>query len=225
LTFNMRKLGLDPPKFPKIKNLIFDLGGVIIDVDLDLSMKAFQELGYPNFHDIFGQIKQTSLFEMFETGKIPAQGFRNELRKFKNHVSDSQIDAAWNAMIGPLPAENIELITDLRKTYRTFLLSNTNMIHIDFLFDRLIGLYGENPMERMFEHMYLSYEIGSRKPERESFQFVLDNAGIVANETIFIDDLEQNITSAKNIGIWAYRISNETLSDLFVPYSLKSETI
>jgi len=216
LLFNMDKLGLNVPEIPKIKNLLFDLGGVIVDVDLDLSVSAFKDLGFGNFEDIFTQIKQTSLFELFETGRIPAQTFRNELRKYKNHVSDSQIDAAWNAMLGPVPPVYIELISNLRKNYKTFLLSNTNIIHIDFLFDRLRGLYGENTMEQMFEHMYLSYEIGLRKPNPESYQFVLDNAGIVACETIFIDDLLSNITAAKNMGIWAYHLSNETLLDLFV---------
>ncbi len=213
---NPDKLRVKQEKLSEIKNLIFDLGGVIVDVDVDLFNKSFQDFGFTNFSDIYAQIKQTSLFELFETGKIPAQSFRNELRKFKNNVSDSQIDTAWNSVIVKIPEQNIDLLLNLRKNYRTFVLSNTNIIHMDYLISNLINKSGYNPLDEMFEQIYLSYEIGLRKPDTECFQYVLDNAGLKAGETIFFDDLIENVNGARNVGIFGYQINDGRLTDLFL---------
>lgn len=212
---NADKLGVNQKKLSEIKNLIFDLGGVIVDVDVELFNKSFQDIGFTNFTDIYSQIKQSSLFELFETGKIQPQFFRNELRKFKNNLSDSQIDSAWNSVIVKVPDQNIELLINLRKNYKTFVLSNTNIIHMDFLTDKLISNLGKNPFEEMFDHVYLSYEIGYRKPDKECFQYVLDKAGINAGETIFIDDLIENVKGASNAGIFGYQLIDRNLVDLF----------
>jgi putative hydrolase of the HAD superfamily len=212
---NAEKLRVNQEKLSEIKNLIFDLGGVIVDVDVELFNKSFQDIGFTNFTDIYSQIQQSSLFELFETGKIPAQIFRNELRKFKNNLSDSQIDSAWNSVIVKVPEQNIELLINLRKNYKTFVLSNTNIIHMDFLTEKLISNLGKNPFEEMFDQIYLSYEIGYRKPDKECFQYVLDKAGINAGETMFIDDLIANVNGACAAGILGYQLVDRNLVELF----------
>ncbi len=215
LKYNIHKPGINSQNLSKINNLLFDLGGVIIDVDLESSVKAFQDLGFQDFDVVFDQMKRTSQFDLFETGKISAETFRNQLREHSNHISDSQIDFAWNTLLGEIPSKTIDLICNLRKHYRTFLLSNTNTIHIDYLFDHLKKSLGVNPFDQMFERYYLSYEIGYRKPDIASFQYVLDHSGIKAEETFFIDDTLLNVEAANKMGIVAHQLLNESLSDLF----------
>ncbi len=126
------KLGITEKKLNKIKYIIFDLGGVIIDIRFRETIKQFKKIGFNDFDSIYNQIKQTRLFDLLETGKIPPQVFRNELRKYHNQLTDEQIDFAWNFMIGDMPKSHIALLKRLRSRYQTFLLSNTNAIHVDY---------------------------------------------------------------------------------------------
>ncbi len=215
LKLNSGKLQIDQTQLSGIKNIIFDLGGVIIGIHEDLLVKTFKQIGFTNFNDLYAEIKQTPLFELFETGKVPAQSFRNELKKFKNNVTDTQIDFAWNATVGDIPDINIDLVKNLRQSYRTFLLSNTNVIHMDCVLNNFKIKYGYNPLEEMFEQTYLSYEIGLRKPDKECFQYILDNAGIKANETLFIDDILSNVKGAIETGLMGYHLNQGTVAELF----------
>src|ERR1041385_8056059 len=113
-----------------MKNIIFDLGGVLLNLDMRKTRTAFHELGMTDFDNHFTQAKQSGIFDLFDCGKISPEEFRKELKKhLPNHISDEQIDAAWNAMLNDLPAERLKLLRQLAKKYRLFLLSNTNEIH------------------------------------------------------------------------------------------------
>jgi glucose-1-phosphatase len=188
-------------ELPGIKNIIFDLGGIIINIYYNKTIEAFKQLGFENFDTIYTQIAQTRVFDMLETGKIPPLGFRMELRKYKNHLSDEIIDQAWNAMIGEMSVKTFNLLKEVRKNYRTFLLSNTNQIHIDYFNQYLYQKFNFNPLDEMFEHAYFSHEIGERKPTAEAFKYVLKDARIKPEETLFIDDLIANIEGAQNVGL------------------------
>lgn len=210
------KRGVVKEELSGIKNIIFDLGNVIIDIYFEKTIDDFKKLGFTDFDSIYSQIKQTRIFDLLETGKIPPQAFRMELRKFRNHLTDEQIDQAWSSMIGDMPAAYISLLSALKKNYKVFLLSNTNAIHIDFFIRYLNRKYGYNPLPGMFDYMYFSHEIGYRKPELEAYEHVLRDAGIRASETLFIDDLELNISGARKAGLHTLQLTGCTLASLFI---------
>jgi len=198
-----------------IKNIIFDLGGVIIDIHYQKTIEQFKKLGFIDFETIYTNIKQSHLFDLVETGKIPPHSFRMELRKYRNNLTDSQIDKAWNAMIGEMPYQNVNLLKLLRLKYRTFLLSNTNAIHIEYFLNYITQKFDYNPLPEMFEHTYYSHEIGYRKPDLNSYNYVIMDAGLNASETLFIDDLEANIIGAREAGLKTFHITEQNIQMLF----------
>lgn len=211
-----QKLGIKESELGNIKNIIFDLGGVIIEIRYKATIEAFKKLGFEDFENIYSLIKHTRLFDLLETGKIPAQAFRNELRKFRNTLTDEEITKAWNTMIGNMPSAHLPLLRSLKSRYQTYLLSNTNEIHIDYFIQYLEQKFGYNPITDMFHKAYFSHELGERKPDLVAYQAVLKDAGIAAHESLFIDDLPVNIEGARKAGLLAYHLENETIMDLFV---------
>ncbi len=183
----------------KIKNIIFDLGGVILNLDQDKTLRAFKRLGA----DLDELNEKLSIFKDFETGKIAAEFFMQTIfTGLKGNVSHAEIADAWNSMLLDLPPERIELLKKLKSRYRLFMLSNTNSLHIDDIY----RVHGREVFEPLFEKIYLSHEIGLRKPDLDCYQYVLKDAGIIAGETVFIDDNKINIQGAELAGlkcIWA----------------------
>ena len=199
-----------------IKNIIFDLGGVILDIDYNLTVKAFEKLGIPNFKAQYSKMSQSNLFDNIETGKISPEEFRNLIREVaEKDVTDAEIDHAWNALILHLPQYRIEILKKLQDNYRLFLLSNTNKIHYDDYSEVIKRENGIEGLERLFEKTYLSHEMGLRKPNPEIFNVVLNENNLVAEETLFIDDSPQHIASAKTLGIVTYHLENEDIGELF----------
>lgn len=213
-----KSLNISIEKASSIKNIIFDLGGVIINIDYSATIDAFKGLGFLEFDEIYSHMKQMHLFDSFETGRIHPCDFRDALLKYHPELSYQQIDGAWNAMLGAMPSDNIDVLKNVRKHYRTFMLSNTNAIHINYLMKELERDFGRNPFPEMFEKVFLSQEIGERKPNVSAYQYVLNAVDIKANETLFIDDLLPNIEGARNAGLYAYHLKNETIKELFLPY-------
>ena len=199
-----------------IKNILFDLGGVLYHIDYGLTIRAFEKLGIKNFDQHFNQQQQNNLFDRLETGKISNGGFIKEIKVLLPYCTREEIINAWNALLIGMPQENIKLLKDLSKQYRLFLLSNTNAIHIERINKQLGDAYGLKNLCPLFDKVYLSHEIGMRKPNQQTFEWVLADAGILARETLFIEDSIQHIESASVIGIktclWR---SNRALSGLF----------
>jgi FMN phosphatase YigB (HAD superfamily) len=201
----------------RYKNIIFDLGGVILNIDYNLSVEAFKKLGLPNFQEHFSQASQNHLFDLYEKGIISSDEFRMELKKhFNDSITVKDIDFAWNALLLDLPAQRLVVLENLKETHRTFLLSNTNDIHIQEFNRYLTKTAGVDDLSSYFEKLYLSYKIGMRKPDKEIFEFVLDQNDLNPAETLFIDDSKQHIESASNVGINTYWLTKgETILDLF----------
>ncbi|MCC6837942.1 MAG: HAD hydrolase-like protein, partial [Bacteroidia bacterium] len=150
------------------QNIIFDLGGVILNIDYNLSVEAFKNLGLDNFQEHFSQAKQKELFDHYEKGNISSVEFRTQLkRSLKANITDQEIDNAWNALLLDLPKERLEVLNTLKNSCRTFLLSNTNEIHINEFNRYLQQHFCINDLKNYFEEVYLSYEIGMRKPDKE----------------------------------------------------------
>ena len=205
--------------FPQARAIIFDLGGVLFDIDYQLTQKAFEAVGLKSSTPLYSQAKQISLFDELETGRISPSEFRNEIRKLipDKILSDTQIDEAWCAMLLGMPIENFSLLLDLKKTYRTFLLSNTNIIHLEKVFACLPQNFGIDSFDSFFEKAYYSSSIGLRKPDIEVFEFVLKENNLNPRETVFIDDSIQHIEGAKRANLLTYHLTNgEKITDLFL---------
>jgi FMN phosphatase YigB (HAD superfamily) len=195
-----------------IKNIIFDLGAVILNIDYQLTIKAFQELGAGDFDKVYNQFVQTGLFDDLETGRIEPKVFRDRIREqFQSDWGDQQIDDAWNSLLLDLPQERIDLLHRLSKDYRLFLLSNTNAIHYEQYCANLMREHGIPNLDPLFEQVFLSHEIHQRKPDRAAYQYVLDAANLIPSETIFIDDIEKNAKAAEAVGIKGVFLEGEVV--------------
>ncbi len=208
-----------------IRNIIFDLGGVVLNIDYHLTSKAFQQLGIRNFDEIFSQAQQSTLFDDLETGKISPATFRTEVRNITGlNLSNEAIDDAWNAMLLDLPAERIDILRACKANYRTFLLSNTNAIHLKAYTRDLQNAHQVSGLEELFEKEYYSHTLGLRKPHPETFTAVCKAQGLKPEETVFIDDSYQHIEGAKQAGLHTLFMDREkgmTLPDLFEDGKLK----
>ncbi|MFT6245562.1 MAG: putative hydrolase of the HAD superfamily [Crocinitomicaceae bacterium] len=203
-------------KDEKIHNIIFDFGGVIINIDYELTIEAFKKLGIDNFEDLYSQASQSNLFDDIETGKISPQRFINGLLEFlPSGISPNKVVHAWNAMLLDIPRSRIELLQKLSEKYRIFLLSNTNSIHIDAAI-RTWNKVSDTPMGSVFETIYFSHRVGMRKPNLEIFDYVCEQHKLNKQETLFIDDSIQHIEGAKKSGLHTLHLTGGlNIQDVF----------
>ncbi len=186
----------------QINNIIFDLGGVIINLDYDKSIQELQKLCKDNCNIAYSQKEQAHLFDLLETGACTNEEFRQGLREaYKLEATDEEIDEAWNAMLLDIPQERIDLLLELGKKYRIFLLSNTNDIHLQ-RFNQIVAHSFTIPsLDSLFEKTYYSHLVGKRKPDAAIFEQILAENNLQKSETLFIDDSIQHIHSANSLGI------------------------
>lgn len=200
-----------------IKNIFFDLGNVLLNLDFDSSIRAFQKLGL-NSNVVDRQHAYADpVFYQLETGKISPEEFRNEVRRILNNTNatDQEIDHAWSAMIRDIPAARVKVLKDLRADYNVFLFSNTNIIHINSLLKTFKADHGID-FPSLFKTAFYSHEIKDRKPELSSFEKVIELSGVNPAESLFIDDLERNIKAAEIAGLKTIWLKEEMeMTDLF----------
>jgi len=197
--------------------IIFDFGGVIIDLDYNKTIEAFNQLGVTNFEELYSQAEQGELFNKIETGEISGQYFINELKKIlPQNISPNEVVHAWNAMILDIPIEKLALLEKLKsQNTRTFLLSNTNEIHIPYA-RRKLKKISEQSLEYYFEKVYFSHDVKMRKPNVEIFNFVCQQNNLNPEKTLFIDDSIQHIEGAKKSGLKTLHLKSEdNLLDYF----------
>lgn len=187
-----------------IKDIVFDLGGVLVPLNRRACVGAFNALGYDDFNSVIDEYVQGGFFLDYEKGEISTRQFRDIIRQnikgqYRDSVTDNDIDDAMKKFLEPVTDVNLDLLIDLRKNYRVFLLSNTNPIAI-----KAVESYfarGGKVMKDYFDHMFLSYEMQLVKPEKEIFERMLNEGNMCAEETLYIDDSPANITMSENIGI------------------------
>lgn len=185
-----------------IKNIIFDLGGVILNIDFKQTELAFAKLGVGNFNQYYTLQSVSPLFEKLELGLITSEVFYDEFRNVvKISLTNEQIRDAWNALLINFPLEWINRLEAIGKKYKTYLLSNTNKIHYDAFIKMFDEQIGKGDFNKYFIKAYYSHEINLRKPSKECFEFVLKKENLNAEETLFIDDSETNVEAAKKVGI------------------------
>jgi glucose-1-phosphatase len=190
-----------------LKNILFDMGGVIIDLNVSATLEAFYNMGFPAELLNYPENYNTDIFYRYETGAISTKEFRDAIRKETGlNFEDAAFDKAWRAMLLGIPAERIELIKKLKEKYNLYILSNTSPLHTP-VFETLFLQNGGISMKGLFNICFYSNEIGFSKPDDSSYRYVLENAGIVAEETLFLDDNIQNIKAAQALGFNAIHIS------------------
>jgi len=201
-----------------IKNIIFDYGNVIFLIDFLKTQNSFTELGIHNVETFFAHSGHHSLFDNFETGSISAAEFREGIRQTTGQpgLSDQQIDKAWTSLLIGVPPVNHELLLKAKAQYRTFLLSNINEIHLDFIHGYLKREYQLDSNDQFFEKIYYSHLVKIRKPNREIFQLVLDENGLKIEETLFIDDSPQHLKTAKELGMHTHLMTADDSLEKFL---------
>jgi len=201
------------------KNIIFDFGGVILNLDYQRTIVAFKALGVIDFEKSYSQLNQSNLFDQIERGEISPDQFRDGLRSaFSAPVSDGQLDDAWNAMLLDLPIERLRILERIRSEKRISMLSNTNEIHIEAFESDMKKAHGIQNLSGFFDQVYYSCRVGMRKPEGRIFEYVIKGQNYKPSETLFIDDSPQHIEGAKKVGLHAYHLradQGETILDLF----------
>jgi len=185
-----------------IRNIIFDLGGVFIEIDYAKTQQAFTSLQVQNFHQFYTQSHASSLFEDLETGKIEAADFYNTFRHHTNTtLADEQIEESWNALLGSFYEDRLQWLEKIKDKYKIFLLSNTNAIHHKAFMRIYQQQTGRQNFDDYFIKAYYSHEMGLRKPYIEAYQYVLNEQALKAEETLFIDDTLPNVEGAQKAGL------------------------
>jgi len=185
-----------------VKNIIFDLGGVILNLDNGRTEKAFTDLGVKNFREYFGHGFAASFFKEYEVGRITDRQFIDSIRELTGlDVPDEDIISSWNALLLDFPPERIQLLKHLRKNYRLFLFSNTNALHLAALQQIWSSTFDSGSLDDHFERTYYSHLLGMRKPDREPFEHILQENGLKAAETLFVDDALINVEGAEKAGL------------------------
>jgi glucose-1-phosphatase len=197
-----------------VNTIIFDLGGVIIDLAPVETAKAFAAKSGISVEDVYRAYAHHPEFIVYEKGGMDDQSFRNFIRKtFSSTATDQAIDHGWNAMLLGFPSAKQTLLENLKKKFKTIVLSNTNSIHIQFIEEKM--LQGQR-LDSFFHHAYYSHQVNMRKPETEIYSHVLTTCGIQANQTVFLDDNLDNLKAAEQLGIHTIHISHpDQVNDLF----------
>lgn len=185
---------------PEIKNIIFDLGAVLIDIDFNRVNNSFLDLGISNFNNQYSQLLANKLFENLEMGKISVEDFYTAIQNQSSKpLQESDIKKAWNSIMGNFRIESMKKVQELSQYYNVFLLSNTNAIHFEEIMS-IANMQLDAELDAFFKKTYYSFKIGMRKPNEDIYNYVLRDALIKAEETFFIDDTAPNIETAKRMG-------------------------
>ena len=201
---------------PNIKTIIFDFGGVLLNLNMPACVAAFKEVGCETINEYLDHYKQRGLFLDFEEGKISTSDFFKELQKIiGKNVSVQELKNAYLSFLGDIPQYKLDLILELRKKYAVFMLSNINFFIFDYCKQTYFDKNGKN-IHDYFDKIYLSCEIGICKPNRRIFDYLLADARLNPNQCLFIDDGEKNIETAKTLGFLTYHAQpHEDFSYLF----------
>lgn len=205
-----------------IKNILFDLGGVIITLNKQNALDRFTEIGFPNIEDYLNEFRQEGIFLEYEEGKISPKDFYAEFRRLAGNpnISEEDIDSGWLAFLVGIPPYKLELLKELRKKYKVYLLSNTNPSIMGWALSKDFSPEGL-PMDAFFDKIYLSFRIGHAKPEREIFDYIIRDSGMIPEETLFLDDGKANVEIGKKLGFETYLVDQtEDLRKVFTDKGL-----
>ncbi|HPG72852.1 MAG TPA: HAD family phosphatase [Bacteroidales bacterium] len=203
------------------RNIVFDLGNVILDIDPQLSVNAFDKLGFNSFSQMYTLQNQLAVFDALEKGEINDEDFCESIRKITGlQISNNEIYRAWNALILEFRPENIAFLVRIRSRYRCFILSNTNSIHYRKYNNDIIEMYGIPGLGSLVDGMFLSHNLGLRKPDEAIFRKLEELSAIQPGETLFIDDVWANCKAAESCGWSAMLYDGPSLPAFFERHNL-----
>jgi len=192
-----------------IKNIIFDFGGVIIPVEPMAYAGGMIALGCKDIYALHERFLKEQVYIRFEKGEMSPGEFRMMLRTgLDNHATDSQLDRAWNLILGEIPPHRVKFLEKIKSKYRIFLLSNTNKIHFDHYQEQFCKTYGYASLDDLFEKAYYSFHLKLYKPDPAIFEYVIKDSGLVPSETLFIDDYLTNVEAARHCGLQAVHLAD-----------------
>jgi putative hydrolase of the HAD superfamily len=190
-----------------IRNIVLDLGGVILELDVDRSIRAINDLGFPALEKLDVVFSKYPFFLQYETGRITSDRFIDEMAaQMGNHTPREEIIQAWNSMIVGFQPDTIAMLNRLKDQYRLFLLSNTNALHEVYYNNLLHRDHGIRNLTDVFEKVYYSHDLNMRKPDHEIFLHVLADSMLDPKETLFVDDTEVHVIAAGELGIHTYHL-------------------
>jgi len=193
-----------------LKNILFDLGGVILDLNVMATKEKFYNMGFPASLIQYPENMETDLFYKYETGRLTTEAFRDEIRRLTGlSFSDKDFDEAWNAMIVGIPKERTELLIRLTQSYDLYMLSNTSPMHVP-IYEKMFEEAAGVAMNVVFKRRFYSHIIKEHKPDHEAFNHVIKEAGIFPEETLFLDDNIHNIKAAQELGFPSIHIHERT---------------
>jgi putative hydrolase of the HAD superfamily len=197
------------PTDRSIKNLVFDLGGVILDLSVDSTLQSFADLAKIDKPTVKKLFISSKGFESYEKGEISDDEFRDFVKKLYNiDASDEALDACWNAMLLNIPVKKLQLLETLKTKYNVYLLSNTNNIHVHYINTKLLPRIECESLDDFFHRSFYSHRMKKRKPDAEIFQQVLDEGNFKPEETLFLDDNYDNVQGAGKLGIKTVHVVN-----------------
>lgn len=191
--------------YKNIKNILFDFGGVIVNLNKQNALNRFKEIGFADIDNYINEYRQDGIFLEYEEGKLNDKEFYAEFRRLagRNNISEEDIDSAWLAFLSGIPDYKFELLKELRKKYKVYLLSNTNPSVMKWAQSTDFSPEGK-PLEYFFDKCYLSYQLGCAKPDRKIYEAIIKDSGMNPNETLFFDDGKANIEMAEKLGFQVY---------------------
>jgi glucose-1-phosphatase len=200
-----------------IKNLIFDLGGVILELSVESTLRSFADLSGIDTATVKKLFVTSKGFEAYEKGEISDDEFRDFVKQLYNiSTSNEKLDACWNAMLVNIPIKKLELLQTLKTKYNVYLLSNTNNIHVHYINNTLLPKIQCKSLDDFFHRSYYSHQMKKRKPDAEIFQQVLEEGNFRPEETLFLDDNSDNIKGAGKLGIkTVHVVSPDMIFDYF----------
>ncbi len=203
-----------------VKHIIFDLGNVILDIDYQLTIDAFETLGVEDFASLFSKQKQSSFMDDFEMGKVSRYEFIDYAQQYcKAGTTAEEIIHAWNALLLDIPIRRLQILQQLQLDYDLFLLSNTNVIHEEAYNKTVKEICGYENLNFFFDKVYLSHRIGRRKPNLDAFEIILEENKLQVEKTLFIDDSIQHINAAQQLGLQTIHMKDHMSmeDDIFKP--------
>lgn len=192
----------------KIKNIVFDFGGVIVNFSREAAVKKFEEIGVANANDLLDAYHQKGAFLQVEDGTINAEEFRIILSELAGkELSYEQVKEGWLGFMLDVPQYRLEYLLELRKKYKLYILSNTNPYVMSWARSNDFTIAGR-PLDDYFDKIYTSYELKAVKPGKTIFELMIKDADMLPGETLFIDDGPANIKMAKELGMMTFQPIN-----------------
>jgi len=188
----------------------------LLNIEPRLTGAALVSMGVKDMQEVHARLLAAQLYQRFDSGICTSASFRDEIRNACGiALSDQQVDEAWNALLLDFPSKRVKLLHSLAKRYRLFLLSNTNILHYPSYTSRFRRDHGEE-MKALFEKLFLSFEMGVHKPDPEIYRMTLEQGKMKPEETLFIDDVSENVEAAVKAGMAAFHLADEMdVTDLF----------